>query len=74
MLLRMDATQDVERLLPRREVERIVGMRRSAIYARMRRGDFPEPVRLGPGSVRWKLSEVQRWIDSLPRSHGEGVA
>lgn len=34
-----------ERLLPRAEVERLVGFKRSAIYARMAAGTFPLPLR-----------------------------
>jgi len=39
----------------------------------MRSGRFPEPLRVGPKSVRWPLSEVKQWISSLERSHGDGI-
>lgn len=53
-----------ESLLPRREVERRTGWRKSALYARMAAGTFPLP-RRDPqtGTVRWLESEVQAWID-----------
>ena len=63
---------ETERLLTRGEVERRTGMGRSVIYRAMREQRFPEPLRVGPKSVRWRLSEVQQWIDSLERSHGDG--
>ena len=48
--------------LPRREVERRVGLSRTAIYERMARGAFPRPVRdLDTGSVWWLESEVIDW-------------
>lgn len=48
--------------LPRREVERRVGLSRTAIYERMARGAFPRPVRdLDTGSVWWVESEVIAW-------------
>lgn len=48
-------------LLPRREVERRVGLGRSAIYERIAAGTFPRPVKLGASSV-WVESEVEAWI------------
>ena len=51
-----------------------VGINRSGIYRAMREGRFPEPLRVGPKSVRWRLSEVEAWIASLPRSHGDKAA
>lgn len=50
-----------ETLLPRREVERRVGLGRSAIYERMANGTFPKPVKLGTSSC-WVESEVAEWI------------
>ena len=62
-----------QRLLTRHEVERRVGMGRSAIYRAMREGRFPEPLRVGPKSVRWPLSEIEAWIAGLQRAHGDGI-
>ncbi|MCY4658972.1 MAG: AlpA family phage regulatory protein [Acidobacteria bacterium] len=64
---------DDDRLLTRAEVERRTGLGRSALYRAMRSGRFPEPLRVGPKSVRWPLSEVKQWISSLERSHGDGI-
>jgi predicted DNA-binding transcriptional regulator AlpA len=27
-------------------------------------GRLPEPLRLSPGCVRWKLSEIRAWLDA----------
>ena len=56
----------MDRLLRRREVERQTGLSRSAIYARMTRGEFPRPVRLGPNSVAWRASDIAAWVEALP--------
>jgi prophage regulatory protein len=40
----------------------------STIYRKIAANQFPRPVRLGPGSVRWKASEVAAWIDGLERT------
>ena len=54
-----------------REVEGIVGMKRSTIYKLMQRPDcgFPQPVKLSNSNARgapvaWVLSEVQQWARS----------
>ena len=64
---------ETERLLTRGEVERRVGLRRSSLYREMREGRFPLPVRVGPRAVRWPSGEVEAWITSRPRSHGDGI-
>jgi predicted DNA-binding transcriptional regulator AlpA len=33
---------------------------------------FPKPIWIGPSSQRWRLDEVQRWLNSRPT--GKGVA
>ena len=52
----------IEKLLPIGSVCESTGMRRSYIYDHMAKGTFPRSVRIGPRSVRWKLSDIQRWI------------
>jgi prophage regulatory protein len=49
-------------LIPRRRVTELVGLERSAIYARVARGDFPRPIRVGSDAVRWVEAEVVEWI------------
>ena len=43
-------------------MERIT-RRRSWIYSAVRRGDFPQPVRLSTRFTRWDSREVDRWIE-----------
>jgi prophage regulatory protein len=57
-----------ERIIRRPDVEKITGLSRSSIYAKMADGTFPKPVKLGPNCVGWKESEVQNWIEALPQS------
>ncbi len=40
----------------------MTGLARSTIYARMKVGTFPKPIRLGPRAVGWLLSEIQNWL------------
>ena len=48
------------RILRRPEVEHMVGLSRSTIYAMMAEGHFPKPVRLGRRAVGW-LSDVSAY-------------
>ena len=53
-----------ERLLPIKEVVKIVGFKKSTIYKFIKEGKFPEPVKIGTSS-RWKLSSIRKWMDGL---------
>jgi prophage regulatory protein len=59
-------------LLRLAEVSRRVGLKKTALYAAIDRGDFPAPVKIGPSS-RWVEAEVQAWIDQLKAARdGDG--
>ena len=55
-----------ERLLRLTEVEQTVGIKKSAIYAKLRETPpaFPLPVKLSRRAVAWPESQVQAWIQS----------
>jgi predicted DNA-binding transcriptional regulator AlpA len=62
------ATSDIgEEALTTPEVCRITRQAESAIYQKVRRGEFPEPRRL-PGSKKnlWLRSEIRAWLENLP--------
>jgi prophage regulatory protein len=50
------------RILRRRQVEALTGLKRSTIYEHMSAGTFPKPIRLGLRSVGWLAHEVEGWI------------
>lgn len=58
------------RIMRRPEVEKVIGLSRSAIYAAMDRGDFPRPVQIGRRAVGWKSNDVIGWLDKRPESSG----
>ena len=60
-----------DRLLRRREVEQITGMGRSSIYRLMKAGSFPRSVRVGSTAVRWRSSDITRWVESRPIATSE---
>ena len=54
-------------ILRRTEVEKRTGLSRSSIYNKMKHGEFPMPIRLGPRSVGWLEIEIDEWI--VDRAH-----
>ncbi|MNJ23621.1 Prophage CP4-57 regulatory protein (AlpA) [compost metagenome] len=44
-----------------REVKRITGMGTTYIYEKMKTGDFPGQIKLGPRAVAWIKAEVLAW-------------
>lgn len=58
-------------LLNRREVETMISLSRSQIYALMKLGQFPQPVKLGlanNAAVRWYRAEIEDWLSRRPRA------
>ena len=50
-------------ILRRRQVEKRVGLTRSPLYARVKAGTFPKPIRLGNGrAVGWIETEIDAWL------------
>lgn len=47
------------------DVCRLVGLGRSQIYAMVRDGKFPRPVRLGRRCSRWRMASVRAWVERL---------
>ena len=58
-------------LLRREEVEARLGVSRSWIYAEMRAGRFPEPVKISKRAVRWRVADLEEWSAGRPVAHGE---
>lgn len=53
-----------EKLLRRPEVESVTGLSRSTLHDWMKRGEFPQPVKLGTRLVAWRESDVNAWLES----------
>ena len=60
-----------DRLLRRPQVEEITGLARSSIYRQMDRGSFPRPVKVGLTAVRWRESDIRRWVETRPTAGSE---
>ncbi len=58
----LHAAQVAEALLRLRTVEAITGLSRSTIYAKLKAGQFVEPVRIGTRCTRFRAGDVQAWL------------
>ena len=64
-MLKKASTHKPIQLLRRVHVEEITGLKRSTIYAMIKRGEFPPPVKITTKAVGWKSSEIFQWINTL---------
>ena len=55
-----------------KQVIAAVGLSKSQIYQERRAGQFPGPIRATSARkrpcVKWKLSEIEAWMESRPRA------
>ncbi len=62
----MNTASDMQsdRLIPLPEVERMVGLKKTAIYDRINNGTFPRPTKIGSAS-RWSEQAIQQVIRQM---------
>lgn len=53
-----------DRILRITELETMLGVSRSSIYAWIKEGAFPKQIKLAVRAVGWKASDIQAWIDA----------
>ena len=58
------------RLIPLGEVLRICALGRSTVYNLLAARQFPRPVKIGRRGVRWRLSDIEEWVESRPLANG----
>lgn len=46
-----------------------VGTSKTTVYAMVKAGTFPAPVKIGQRAVAWRRSDVDAWIDSRVSSN-----
>ena len=66
-----------KRLIRAREVEARTGYGTTTLRGLVKRGDFPEPVRLGEGPTSprvWDEAAVDRWIEDRLRAGSRRAA
>ena len=65
-------TKEPRRFLRLRDVKHQVGLGRSAIYQKVKAGEFPSPYVLSKGgrAVGWLSSEIETYMDSRIQARG----
>ena len=53
-----------ERIIRAKEVVELTGLSRTTLWRMEKSGKFPNRVSLGVGSVGWRFSEVNEWLNS----------
>jgi prophage regulatory protein len=70
----MDAPLQLYRLP---QVCELIGLRRSALYAAISRGEFPKPIKVGRRASAWRRSDIEAWLESRAakraKPEGEGA-
>lgn len=58
------------RLFTLKEVREITGYSANHIYRKMRKGEFPRSIKIGPNSVRWRRKDIEAWLESRAAASG----
>lgn len=53
-----------DKLLKLSDVEQTIKLKKDFIYNNIKKGTFPKPIKI-ENSSRWKMSEVQKWVEQL---------
>ena len=51
-----------DRLIRLTEVESLIGCKKSTIYAMLKEGTFPKPIRFSARMVVWPETSVMQWV------------
>ena len=57
-----DLTPSPDRILRPRELASYVGLSLATLWRLRRAGSLPEPIRLSPNCVGWRISVVDGWL------------
>ena len=59
-------------LLRRVEVEERLKVSRSFIYSNVAKGNFPKPIQIGPRAYRWRVEDIDRWLEKQAQADLDG--
>ena len=63
----MSIEHSPNRILRTKEIVKLTGWSRTTIWRKVRSGDFPAPLALGPNSNGWTEELYASWLASLPK-------
>ncbi|GIX26403.1 MAG: hypothetical protein KatS3mg123_0284 [Burkholderiales bacterium] len=52
----------MDRVLRLPDVLQLIGMGRTWLYAAVKSGVFPKPIRIGKRAVGWRASDIEAWL------------
>lgn len=64
----------VDPLMRLEAVEAAVGLKKSTLYAMIKAGEFPRPVKIGPALNGWPSSEIEQWISAKIAERDQAAA
>ena len=67
------AIQTGDKLLRLPALLECVSLSRGTIYRMMDEDRFPRPIRIGLSAVAWRQSDIDEWIDSLPKTERKDI-
>ena len=47
-----------------------IQLSKSTVYAMLKRGDFPQPIALGPRARAWRTEDIENWLNSREQAAG----
>ena len=62
------------KVLRLRAVLERVGIGKTAVYAAIKNGEFPAPIKLSARAVGWREADVEAWLAERPRATSEARA
>jgi len=54
----------MDKLLTQRDVEELLGVKKTKLYTMLAAGEFPQPIVISSCLRRWPSSHVQAWINN----------
>lgn len=60
--------QQTDSILREAEVRLLTGLSRTTRWRMARQGTFPAPLRLSPGAVGWRASQITQWIQDRSKA------
>ncbi|HSX49543.1 MAG TPA: AlpA family transcriptional regulator [Cellvibrio sp.] len=70
MAIPTNQSQNNHRFIKLNKVKEYTSLSTSEVYRRIAAGTFPSQIPIGPKSVVWIESEIQKWCDDLVKNRG----
>ena len=60
---KQDVEQPIEKLLTAKAVGEMLSLSKRAVFRMRSARLIVSPVKVGQGAIRWRLSDIERWIE-----------